>query len=88
MAFQMSGPNCTCSTCSGLLKAGRAKPNANKRTLRPDKCLVVPSLSPALRPGCSRDTGANAVTTSAGLEQPPQIGNLLCLSRVKWSFDG
>jgi hypothetical protein len=30
--------------------------NANTRTLRPDKCLVVPSLSPALRPGFPRNT--------------------------------
>jgi len=41
----------------------KAKPNANTRTLRPDKCLVVPSLSPALRPGFPRNPGANAATT-------------------------
>jgi hypothetical protein len=45
----------------------KAKPNANTRSLRPDKCLVVPSLSPGLRPGCPRNTGANAVTTRNGL---------------------
>jgi hypothetical protein len=41
----------------------KAKPNANTRTLRPDKCLVVPSLSAGLRPDCPRNTAANAVTT-------------------------
>jgi hypothetical protein len=41
----------------------QAKPNANTRTLRPDKCLVVPSLAPGLRPGRPRNTRANAVTT-------------------------
>jgi hypothetical protein len=44
-----------------------AKPNANTRKLSPDKCLVVPSLSTGLRPGCPRNTVANAVTTKAGL---------------------
>ncbi len=34
------------------------KRNANMRTLRPDKCLVVASLSPGLCPPCPRDTGA------------------------------
>jgi hypothetical protein len=46
-----------------LAQDTKAKPNANTRTLRPDKCLVVSSLSPELRPGCPRNTGANAVTT-------------------------
>jgi hypothetical protein len=41
----------------------KAKPNANTRTLRPDKCLVVSSLSTGLRPFCHRNTAANAVTT-------------------------
>ncbi len=34
---------------SGLL-IPKAKPNANTRTLRPDKCLVVKSLDSSLRP--------------------------------------
>jgi len=34
--------------CSGT----KAKPNANTRTLRPDKCLVVKSLDSSLRPVC------------------------------------
>jgi hypothetical protein len=50
-----------------LAQGRKAKPNANTRTLRPDKCLVVSSLSPGLRPGCPRNTGDNAVTTRAGL---------------------
>jgi hypothetical protein len=41
----------------------KAKPNANTRTLRPDKCLVVSSLFPGLRPSCPRNTGTNAATT-------------------------
>ena len=41
----------------------KAKPNANTRTLRPDKCLVVSSLAPGLRPFHPRNPGANAVTT-------------------------
>jgi hypothetical protein len=43
----------------------KAKPNANARTLSPDKCLVVSSLSPELRPGFHRKTGVNAATTRA-----------------------
>jgi len=50
-----------------LAKGTKAKPNANTRTLRPDKCLVVSSLFPRLRPGCPRNIGANAATTRAGL---------------------
>src|ERR1035437_5952969 len=46
-----------------LAKNTKAKPDANTRTLRPDKCLVVSSLAPALRPFHPRNTGANAVTT-------------------------
>jgi len=46
-----------------LAKGRGAKPNANTRKLSPDKCLVVPSLSPRLRPGCPRNIGDNAVTT-------------------------
>jgi hypothetical protein len=46
----------------------KAKPNANTRTLRPDKCLVVSALSPGLRPDGPRNTGANAATTRAGLD--------------------
>ncbi len=45
----------------------KAKPNANTRTLRPDKCLVVSSLSPRLRPGYPRNIGANAATTRGWL---------------------
>ena len=33
-----------------LAKGMKAKPNANARTLRPDKCLVVMSLDSSLRP--------------------------------------
>jgi uncharacterized delta-60 repeat protein len=50
-----------------LAENRRAKPNANTRTLPPDKSLVVPSLSPGLRPVCPRNTVANAVTTREGL---------------------
>jgi len=46
-----------------LAQGMKAKPNANTRTLRPDKCLVVPSLSQGLRPGFPRNTCHNAVTT-------------------------
>jgi hypothetical protein len=49
-----------------LAKDTRAKPNANTRKFSPDKCLVVPSLSTGLRPGCPRNTAANAVTTRKG----------------------
>ena len=50
------------------LAQGRgAKPNANTRKPNPHKCLVVPSLSPRLRPVCPRNIGANAATTRAGL---------------------
>jgi hypothetical protein len=49
--------NCTCD----------AEPNANTRKPSPDKCLVVPSLAAGLRPGCPRNTAANAVTTREGL---------------------
>jgi hypothetical protein len=45
----------------------KAKPNANTRTLRPDKCLVVSLLFPGLRPASPRKTVANAVTTRNGL---------------------
>jgi hypothetical protein len=50
-----------------LAQNTNAKPNANTRTLRPDKCLVASSMSPALRPVCPRNTGANAATTRNGL---------------------
>jgi hypothetical protein len=49
-----------------LAENTKAKPNANTRTLRPDKCLVVSSLSPGLRPGFPRNTVANAATTRDG----------------------
>jgi hypothetical protein len=48
---------------SSGLRIPKAKLDANTRTLRPDKCLVVSSLSPGLRPDCPRNTGANAATT-------------------------
>ena len=51
-----------------LAEYAKAKPDANTRTLRPDKCLVVSSLAPALRPSCPRNTGANAATTKGGLD--------------------
>ena len=47
---------------SGLLKSRRPS-RMPIRTLRPDMCLVVPSLSPGLRPAFPRNTGANAATT-------------------------
>ena len=50
-----------------LAKGRKAKPNANTRTLRPDKCLVVSALFPRLRPGCPRNIGNNAATTRDGL---------------------
>jgi hypothetical protein len=34
--------------------------------LRPDKCLVVSSISPELRPDCPHNTGANPATTKKG----------------------
>jgi hypothetical protein len=49
-----------------LAQGMKAKPNANTRTLRPDKCLVVSSFSPELRPASPRNTGENAVTTREG----------------------
>ena len=42
-------------------------------TGRPDKCLVVSSLSPRLRPGCPRNTVDNAATTRAGLAPVCQL---------------
>src|ERR1035437_10136659 len=53
-----------------LAKSTKAKPDANTRTLRPHKCLVVSSLAPALRPGCPRSTGANAVPPRQGFAVP------------------
>jgi hypothetical protein len=35
----------------------KVKPNANTRTLRPDKCLVVKSLDSNLRPVCPSQYG-------------------------------
>jgi hypothetical protein len=51
----------------------KAKPNANTRTFRPDKCLVVPSLSTELRPGCHRNTVDNAATTRNGFRRFPSF---------------
>jgi hypothetical protein len=62
-----------------LAQDTKAKPNANTRTLRPDKCLVVSSLTPALRPGCPRNTGANAVTTRI-IYPRPAIGVVRALA--------
>ena len=41
----------------------KAKPNANTRTLRPDKCLAVKSLDSSLRPVCPSQHGITAITT-------------------------
>jgi hypothetical protein len=41
----------------------KAKPNANTRTLRPDKCLVVKSLDSSLRPVALRNMESTAITT-------------------------
>ena len=41
----------------------KAKPNANTRTLRPDKCLVVKSLDSSLRPAALRNMESTAITT-------------------------
>ena len=57
-----------------LAQGRKAKPNANTRTLRPDKCLVVPSLPPGLRPCCPRNTGDNAATTRAGFQPVSPLG--------------
>jgi hypothetical protein len=51
----------------------KAKPNANTRTLRPVKCLVVSSLSPGLRPDHPRNTGVNAATTREGLRYSSRL---------------
>jgi len=40
-----------------LAQDTKAKPNANTRTLRPDKCLVVKSLDSSLRPLCPSQHG-------------------------------
>ena len=40
-----------------LAQGRKAKPNANTRTLRPDKCLVVKSLDSSLRPVCPSQHG-------------------------------
>src|ERR1039457_5425618 len=40
-----------------LAQGREAKPNANTRTLRPDKCLVVKSLDSSLRPVCPSQHG-------------------------------
>src|ERR1039458_10793023 len=46
-----------------LAQGRRAKPNANTRTLRPDKCLVVKSLDSSLRPIALRNMESTAITT-------------------------
>jgi hypothetical protein len=43
----------------------KAKPNANTRTLRPDKCLVVKPLDSSLRPVRPRNMESTAITTRA-----------------------
>lgn len=78
-----------------LAENTKAKPDANTRPLRPDKCLVESSLAPGLRPSTPRcNTGANAATTqgrlgrrvicfghSINLAAPPnaKASNRLCL---------
>jgi len=52
---------------SGLLRTRRPSQMPTRERSAPDKCLVVSSLSPALRPRCPRNTGANAATTREGL---------------------
>ncbi len=42
-----------------LAQGRKAKPNANTRTLRPDKCLVVKSLDSSLRPVCPSQHGVH-----------------------------
>jgi len=59
----------------------KAKTNAKTRTLRPDKCLVVSSLSPGLRPDCHRNTVDNAVTTRKRLRRPDTPSQILANSR-------
>src|ERR1035441_5913061 len=46
-----------------LAQGRKAKPNANTRTLRPDKCLVVKSLDSSLRPIALRNMESTAITT-------------------------
>ena len=46
-----------------LAQDGKAKPNANTRTLRPDKCLVAKSLDSSLRPFALRNMESTAITT-------------------------
>ncbi len=46
-----------------LAKGIKAKPDANTRTLRPDKCLVVKSLDSSLRPAALRNMESTAITT-------------------------
>jgi len=61
-----------------LAQDTKVKPNANTRTLRPDKCLVVSSLYPALRPGFLRNTGANAATTRRNLPVTSACSQFAC----------
>ena len=59
------------SAWSGLNRTCDGDPNANTRTLRPDKCLVVKSLDSSLRPVALRIMESTAITTrelTAGME--------------------
>jgi hypothetical protein len=46
-----------------LAQGRKAKPNANMRTLRPDKCLVVMAVDSSLRPVALRNMESTAITT-------------------------
>jgi hypothetical protein len=48
---------------SKFAESRKAKPDANTRTLRPDKCLVVKSLDSSLRPVPLRNMESTAITT-------------------------
>jgi hypothetical protein len=69
---------------SGLLQTRRPSRMPTTRTLRPDKCLVVSPLAPELRPGCPRNTGANAVTTRIIYARPTNDVIRALLPQVFW----
>jgi hypothetical protein len=50
-----------------LAEITKAKPDANTRTRRPDKCLVVKLLDSSLRPIPLRNMESTAITTREGL---------------------
>ena len=66
----------------------KAKPNANTRTLRPDKCLVVSSLSPRLRPSCPRNIGDNAATTRERMRLFRSLPVSIVKTRELFKFSG